>query len=178
MIATKLAAQTQSETATRSGQAATSAETAYTISKDEKDGGRIFNGVITFNDLNNEESFYWMRTGRSEYTPDDSKVATLKKLNDPQYKNYKLVVFMGTWCSDSHDLIPKLEKVLDEVGFPAQRLTMYGVDRSKTTNGGQEKQYHITNVPTIILFNSDNEIGRITESVQKSVEADLAAFLQ
>ena len=89
-----------------------------------------------------------------------------------------MVVFLGTWCDDSHELIPKLEKVLQLIQYPQSSLTMFGVDRAKTTTTHDEKQYKITLVPTIIVFDKDREIGRITESVQKSIEADLEAMLK
>jgi hypothetical protein len=174
MTATNLAAQPEAKPSKRVGTTLLAA--SFTSVKDDKGDGPIFNGVITFEDLNKEPSFTWMGRGRAAYQPDESKITALKKLND-QYKTYTMVVFMGTWCDDSRNLIPKLEKVIDEVGFPTSRLTMYGVDREKTTTGGQERQYRITNVPTIILMDGEKEIGRITESVKNSIEADLAELL-
>ena len=54
---------------------------------------------------------------------------------------------------------------------------MYGVDRAKTTRNGDEKKYGITLVPTIILFKDGKEVGRITETVKKSIEEDLATII-
>lgn len=148
--------------------------TPYDISKDPKNDEVTFNGRITFNDLEKESSFTWLKSGTDEYKPDGQLMGILKK----QLNNYTMVVFLGTWCDDSHYLVPKLEKVLQITGYPSSSLAMYGVDREKTTKGGEEKKYNVTLVPTIILFNSDGkEVGRITESVQKSIEADLCAML-
>ncbi len=104
------------------------------------------------------------------------------KKNQPNYlrdhlKDYTIVIFMGTWCDDSHNIIPKLEKTLKEIDYPLSGVTMYGVDRAKTTKNGENKTYNISRVPTIILFKGGKEAGRITETVLKSVEADLAAIL-
>lgn len=147
---------------------------AYTITKDEKHGELVFNGKVTFDDLNKEPSFSWLRSGEEEYSPDPEKIEILKD----RLPGYYMVVFLGTWCDDSHNLIPKLEKVLAASRFPNSQLLMYGVDREKTTTNGEERRYKITNVPTIILIKDGQEAGRITESVQKSIEADLAALLQ
>ena len=149
---------------------------AYNVSKDSVDGGLIFNGRITFDDLNAEPSFTWLKKGVEAYMPDEKKIAALKEKFTQH--NYSVVVFLGTWCDDSHELIPKLEKVLQLIQYPQSSLTMFGVDRAKTTTTHDEKQYKITLVPTIIVFDKDREIGRITESVQKSIEADLEAMLK
>jgi hypothetical protein len=55
---------------------------------------------------------------------------------------------------------------------------MYGLDRSKQGRNNEETKYHVTSVPTVILFSGEEEIGRITELVEKSVEADLAAIIK
>ncbi len=150
------------------------AQQSFDISKDKEDGGLIFNGPITFNDLNKEPSFNWLKSGYSEYKP---KPQVLRYLNE-NLKNYSMVVFLGTWCDDSHTLVPKLEKVLDLVGVTPAGLTMYGVDREKHTKGGEYKTYDITLVPTIILLRDNKEVGRITESVQTTVEEDLVAIIR
>ena len=142
----------------------------YTVSKDAKNGDVIFNGALTFTDLYKEPTFTWLKKGYDEYNPNAAVTSHLKEY----LNNFTIVVFLGTWCDDSHELIPKLARVLDIAGFPKARLTMYGVDREKTTNGGEHKKYNITLVPTIILFNNEGkEVGRITETVNKSLEEDL-----
>ena len=147
---------------------------SYTESKDTEGGGLIYNGRLTFDDLDKETSFTWLKSGRDEYQPEARTLDYLR-----MYLNaYKMVVFMGTWCDDSHNLIPKLEKVLSLLSYPKSQLVMYGVDRGKTTNGGEQKTYAVKFVPTIILYLGDQEIGRITESVNKSIEADLAAMIK
>jgi thiol-disulfide isomerase/thioredoxin len=87
------------------------------------------------------------------------------------------VVFIGTWCDDSHYLLPKLTKVLQLAGYPLTGVTMYGTDRDKKTKNGEQAQYGITLVPTIILLKNGKEAGRITESALKSVEEDLAKMV-
>ena len=146
---------------------------AYDISKDEKEGGLIFNGTITFNDLAKEPSFTWFKPGVDEYKPDEAMVNYLRTY----LGNYTMVVFMGTWCDDSHYLIPKLEKVIQLTNYPASQLTMYGVDREKNTKNGDSKKYNITLVPTIILYKDGTEIGRITETTKKNLETDLSYII-
>ena len=147
---------------------------AYDVIKDPKEGGWIFDGLITLADLNAEPTFGWMKSGSDSYTPEEKYVATLRK----NLKEYSIIAFLGTWCEDSHNLIPKLEKVLITCGFPPNQLTMYGIDRDKKSKTGEEKKYDIKFAPTIILLKNGKEAGRITETVQKSVEADLAAIVE
>lgn len=146
----------------------------YITSKDSVDGGLIFKGLIGFKELNDEPTFDWYKKGVQEYKPN---AADIKKLG-PALKQYSIVVAMGTWCDDSHNLVPKLYKVLSDANYPMAQVTVYGVDRAKTIGNGTEKTYNITYVPAIILFDGTKEIGRITESVQKSVEADLVAIIE
>jgi thiol-disulfide isomerase/thioredoxin len=145
---------------------------AYATYKDSVDGGVVYNGLITFDDLNKELSFTWLNEV-NDYKPSENVIEFLQTYLKP----YTMVLFMGTWCDDSHYLIPRLERVLNLINYPSSNLTMYGVDRAKTTKNGDEKKYNITLVPTIILFKDGKEIGRITESVKKTIEDDLAAMI-
>lgn len=145
---------------------------AYVTYKDSVDGGVVYDGLITFDDLNKELSFTWLNVVR-EYKPSENVIEFLETYIKP----YTMVVFMGTWCDDSHYLIPRLERVLQLINYPSSKLTMYGVTRAKTTKNGEEKKYNIALVPTIILFKDGKEVGRITETVRKSIEEDLAAII-
>lgn len=146
----------------------------YDVVKDPKEGGWIFDGLLTFADLNGEPTFGWMKTGSDAYAPEEKYIAALRK----SLKEYTIIAFLGTWCDDSHNLIPKLEKVLSASGFPPNQLTMYGIDREKKSKTGEEKKYDIKFAPTILLLKNGKEAGRITETVQKSVEADMAAIVE
>jgi thiol-disulfide isomerase/thioredoxin len=153
----------------------TQGQKAYEVSNDPKNNQVTFKGPITFSDLNNEPSFTWLNKGRKSYKPDGEEIKVLKERFAS--RRYSMVVFMGTWCGDSHELIPELEVLLQRTNFPMDMYTMYGADRKKTTKGGEEKNYNITLVPTVILLEDGKELGRITEAVQNSLEADLVAIL-
>ncbi len=146
----------------------------YEVSKDPKNGQVVFAGPITFQDLDEEQSFTWLSEGFENYKP------RKKPLNYIRYrlKHYQMVVFMGTWCGDSHEIIPKLERIIGIIDYPMAQLSMYGVDRSKKTANAGEKKYNITLVPTIILFRDGKEIGRITETAHKNIEIDLANIIK
>ncbi|HEY9176220.1 MAG TPA: thioredoxin family protein [Flavipsychrobacter sp.] len=134
----------------------------------------VFTGQFTFTDLQQEESFKWMPEGIEAYQPTTEDISYL----EGELNKYQLVVFMGTWCEDSHNLIPKLYKVLDAVGYPLQKLTLYGLNREKKGKGTAHEEYKVLYVPTIIVLSESKEIGRITETVKKSVEADLSTIIK
>ncbi len=134
----------------------------------------VFTGQFSFTDLQQEETFKWMAEGIEAYQPNAEDIGYLKA----ELNKYRLVVFMGTWCEDSHNLIPKLHKVLTEAGYPIQKLTLYGLDREKKGKDTAHEEYKVLYVPTIIVLSDGKEVGRITETVRKSVEADLSAIIK
>lgn len=134
----------------------------------------IYKGTVTFADLEKETTFKWFTEGAATYKPDAESITYLKK----ELKNYDMVVLMGTWCEDSHNMIPKLFRVLRDTDYKFTKFTMYGLDRNKQGRNNEEEKYRVTSVPTVILFSGEEEIGRITELVEKSVEADLEVIIK
>jgi thiol-disulfide isomerase/thioredoxin len=148
---------------------ATMAQSSYDTLRDEKNASLVYKGGITFANLLAEPSFKWMADGIEKYQP-DGKV--MQHMNT-QLKGCRFLVFMGTWCEDSQNIIPRFYKVLQSAGYPLTDVLMYGLDRAKTTGSGIEKTYNISLVPTIIIYRNNAEIGRIIESVQTTVEGDI-----
>lgn len=146
----------------------------YTTSTDSVNSSVVYKGLIGFDDLQKEPTFNWYKTGTDTYHPKKKHINKLKAA----LPAYSMVVVMGTWCGDSKDLIPKLHNVLLAAAYPMANVTVFGVDRAKTSGSGIDKTYSITRVPTIILFDGAKEIGRITESVDKSMEADLRVIIE
>lgn len=115
----------------------------------------------------------WFDPGYEEYIPDAETLNQLK----PLLKDIDITVFMGTWCEDSHAEVPRLYKILDEVGYDENKLTLITVSEEKTTPEGLEKGKDITNVPIIILYKNKMELGRIVEYPIESLEKDMTAIL-
>jgi thiol-disulfide isomerase/thioredoxin len=86
-------------------------------------------------------------------------------------------VFFGTWCSDSRRELPRFFKVLDSIGFRADHVRLFGLDRSKRSSDGLTEFYDIEFVPTFIFLREGKEIGRITEKPMASIEADMLSIL-
>lgn len=125
--------------------------------------------------LSAEEAFGWMRSGSEAYTPARETMAYLKST----LRQYRMTVFLGTWCSDSQTLIPQLQRVLQEADYPQALLTVYSVNREKQIPGSTLTADHkIERVPTIIVMDGEKEIGRVVESTAEPLEQVLAAILR
>lgn len=146
----------------------------YETIKSADEGEVIYKGSVTFKDMDQVKAFNLEEQSRKY----KASASAVKFLSD-QLNQYDLVIFLGTWCEDSHRLIPQLYRVLEDSGYSLLQLNIYALDRDKKGPGGIEKEYNITNVPTIIVMQKDGkEKGRITETVNKSVEADLEAIIK
>lgn len=134
------------------------AQSQYEIIK-QASGMPIFKGVISRDVLQNEPAFTWLKNDISWYKPNADCVQLLGQLKD----SIHLLVFAGTWCEDSHNVLPQFFKLLDEAKFPANRLSVIGVDRSKLTLGYLCEAFNIKNVPTILVLKNGKEVGRVVE---------------
>jgi hypothetical protein len=139
----------------------------------EKDRSVIMKGSFMIKNLK-EANYTWFKTNYEKAKLSDDNINILKdRLND-----IRIIIFLGTWCSDTHALIPPFIKLLDKIEYPIEKLQLYGVDRNKETKGIEHRLYHIEKVPTIILMRDNNEVGRITEYVEKNIQTTLMQLLQ
>lgn len=118
----------------------------------------------------------WYVKEHDEYTMDQKAIAELRKY---KINTYNIVVFMGTWCEDSHRDFPRLLKILEEVKYPESKLTIIAVNRKKESPTGDEVKYNVHKVPTIILERYGKEVGRIIEMPTTGyIERDLVEILK
>ncbi len=92
----------------------------------------------------------------------------------------EIFVAGGAWCDDTRREVPKLASILDQCNFPAEQFHYSGVNRAKkplNANGFAAKP-GLTLVPLIAVYRNGSEIGRITETPRKSLEADLLNILR
>ena len=125
----------------------------------EKPGEKSLKGIISREILLADTSFHWYAQNLKGYTPNALAINNLKKQAD----SIELLVFMGTWCEDSQFIIPKLFTLVNASGFPESKLSLFGVDRNKTTISHLAEALKVTNVPSIIVFKNGKEIGRVVE---------------
>lgn len=118
----------------------------------------------------------WYIKEHDEYALDQKAIGELKK---EKINSYSLIVFLGTWCEDSHRDFPRLMKILEEVNYPESKLTIIAVNRKKESPTGDEVKYNVHKVPTVIVEKYGKEIGRIIEMPTTGyIERDLVEILK
>lgn len=125
----------------------------------ERPGEKTFKGIISKEVLLADTSFKWYAENLKGYTPNTKALEGLKKNAD----SIQLLTFMGTWCEDSHFIIPKFYNLLDAAGFSKEKVTLIGVDRNKKTLSHLAEALNVINVPTIIVLKNGKEMGRVVE---------------
>ena len=104
-------------------------------------------------------AFKWYGENLKMYTTPEKVVKTVNAHKD----SVNFIVFMGTWCSDSHYIIPRFFKIIGEAGFDRNKICLIAVDRSKKDHTNLATSFGIQNVPTIIVFKKGKETGRVVE---------------
>lgn len=116
----------------------------------------------------------WFDEQYNSYQPDYETIDQLEgKLDD-----VTITIVMGTWCSDSKEQIPAFYKILDELNYPSDKVTLICVDRKKKGLSNEADGLNIELVPTIIFYRNGEEIGRIIETPQESLEKDLLGIIK
>ena len=112
-------------------------------------------------------------TEYNSYQPDYKTLDSLEgKLEDVTIK----IIFRST-CSDSREQLPRLFKILNELNYDANSITLIGVNREKQGLSNETEGLEIELVPTIIFYKDGSEIGRIVETTVESLEKDLLKIL-
>jgi hypothetical protein len=146
----------------------------YVRELDRKTGKPCLRGKITFTDIEKETVNSWFKKGVDAYEPNVTLTNELKSLAAP----YRFVVFAGTWCEDTHNMLPKFYKTINMADIDLHAVEMYGVDRNKETLNLEHVFYNIKRIPTIIVMLQNREVGRIIENVNESIEADLLRIIE
>lgn len=146
----------------------------YVREEDRKTGKPLLRGKITFENIMKESTCSWFEEGAQAYVPNKAVIEELSTV----WKEYRFVIFGGTWCEDTRILLPKFYKTFLEAKISPFAIEMYGVDRAKRTLQDEMKFYKIEKVPTIIIMHQKREVGRIVEVVNESIEADLLTIME
>ncbi|WEK37291.1 MAG: thioredoxin family protein [Candidatus Pseudobacter hemicellulosilyticus] len=120
---------------------------------------KILKGFITRDLIAQDTAFKWYQQNQAGYTAPAATVTALKE-KAPQVQ---WLVFGGTWCGDTRNILPKFFSILEAAGIQQDHVTLVGVDHSKKAFGHLTEALNITNVPTIIVLKDGKEIGRTIE---------------
>ena len=88
------------------------------------------------------------------------------------------MVFLGTWCSDSEEHVPVFHELMRAANNPHFQIEYYGVDRKKDDGLGLARRFEIEYVPTFILLEGSEELGRIVETPTVSIGQDILAIVE
>lgn len=130
-------------------------------------------GKFTKEDLQKPPYESWFKSEYDNFKPSSEAMETIKS----NISDYEIMVFMGTWCGDSKREVPKLLKILDEVGYDLSNLTMVGVNRNKTTPEKLEEGWDLDRVPSIIFIKDGKEMNRFVEYPRETIEVDIAKIV-
>lgn len=125
----------------------------------ERPNEKSYKGLLSKEILQADTSFKWYAQSIVGYTPNKTAVEGLQQCKD----SVQLLVFMGSWCEDSQNIIPKMFALTEAAGFSSEKITLIGVDRKKKSIGQLSEALNITNVPTIIVLKKGKELGRVVE---------------
>jgi thiol-disulfide isomerase/thioredoxin len=130
----------------------------FEVLKDQ-DGSKMLRGILFKEQITQDTSFAWYAQNVKLTKPNADAVTAVAAKAD----KISIVIFGGTWCEDTHQLLPKYLSLLQVAQFPDDRLMLVAVDRAKTTLANLHKVFNVTNVPTCIVLKDGKEVGRIVE---------------
>ncbi len=147
--------------ATFSSKAQTPLPGTYIVLADSShDNAKMLKGIVGKNDLANDPAFAWYAESQRIYPhADTAAVAAFRNNRDKIY----FIIFGGTWCEDTHFILPKFYKIQEAADFPENRITVFAVDRKLSSTGNIAKAMNITHTPTIVVMRDGKELGRLVE---------------
>ena len=136
----------------------------------------ILVGEVNWDGLTKPPYEEWFSTYYLDYRVDTASLSQVNKVDD-----LEIIMFLGTWCSDSQTQVPQFYKILDHVGFDIDKMLVVALERLETgelvSPQGEESGYGIGFVPTMIFVHDGEEIGRITEYPEVTLERDFAKIV-
>ncbi|ABE53743.1 conserved hypothetical protein [Shewanella denitrificans OS217] len=107
------------------------------------------------------------------YQLDEDKIADLSELT----QDTEIVTLVGTWCPDCYREVPRLIKILASLNSPHISTRYIGLDRDKRDKQGLGAKFEFSRIPTIIIMQNNQEVGRIVERPNTSLEQALLDIL-
>lgn len=135
---------------------------------------KYLKGIINKGTLDSDSNYIWLSRDMKYIKPSETAVATFKT----QKNKFNLIVFGGTWCEDTQNLLPKFYKLIEKSEYPEKNIMLVAVDRNKQTINDLHAKYKVTQVPTFIVMQGDKEIGRVVEyGKYNDIEKELAEIV-
>ncbi len=143
---------------------------------DEMAGEEILIGLCNRAGLESGLFEQYFETSYNEYTPE---VAIVEKINNScNPDEWQITIVLATWCYDSQMQVPAFFALLDKTRFSEQHYEILCVDRQKLIPGKDITALSILRVPTFIFYYAGNEVGRIVETPEVSLEEDMLEIIK
>jgi hypothetical protein len=139
---------------------------------DEMADEEIILGYCDREGLNSEPFNEWFQP---EYENYELNQEVLDQINPEVFSNLEIKLVLGTWCVDSQREVPRFFKMADYFEF--SNYNIIAVDRLKMAEGTELDELEVDFVPTFIFYYQGEEIGRIIESPEESLEIDMFKIL-
>ncbi|CAL6073115.1 Thioredoxin_domain-containing protein [Hexamita inflata] len=104
------------------------------------------------------------------YEPNEEAIKVLNA------KEFELIVVHAPWCGDCVYTLPLVKKILSKT--PNVKVVDCLVDRQKHDPAGIAEKYQAKRIPTIIALQNGQEVARIIEFPEVTIEQDIAAKLK
>ena len=131
----------------------------------------IMTGWLTPKQISNQINAY--QSGKNQYQPNEESIKKLKSVT----ADLQIIVFLGTWCSDSEREVPRFLNVMELTNNSHITFRLFGLDHTKRDPDGFAEKYQIEFVPTFIVLHNNEEIGRIVETPTVSLQQDLIEII-
>ncbi|MDP3927853.1 MAG: thioredoxin family protein [Bacteroidota bacterium] len=138
----------------------------YSVIKSQ--GDQILIGSVQKSLLQTHASSLWFEPNYQQYKPNSVIIDSLKW----HANNLQVLVFAGSWCSDTQRELPRFFKVADAIGLNPNQIDIHMLNENKKGFYINESIFKIQSVPTFIFFKNGKEIGRIVESTTLPFEQE------
>jgi len=145
----------------------------YKTITDEKSGKAMLVGEITREAFNDTSFSWWYNSEYENYSPEKTILDSVAVKSS----ELKIVIILGTWCSDSRREVPRFLKITDSLKICDDKIKLIAVNRDKQDLSGGVDSLNIELVPTFIFYRNENEIGRIVEAPLETLEKDFNAIV-
>jgi hypothetical protein len=135
-------------------------------------GGNDLIGPVTQDDI--LESFPEWREVMSSYASQEEAIEKLKAIDF----TVEIEIILGTWCPDSKEHVSAYFKIIELAENPLIVSSYIGIPKEKGEREPYIQGKNIQKIPTFIVSLNGEEIGRIIERPEKSVEEDLVDIIE
>jgi thiol-disulfide isomerase/thioredoxin len=116
----------------------------------------------------------WFKEEYQRYSPQSTILDSIRGRID----SLSVIVFLGTWCSDTHRELPRFLKIIETENIPISILELHALNHKKQSGDVLPVAFGIRYVPTFIFIKNGKEIGRIVEMPKMSLEEDIVEIFR